>query len=185
MRKRQLLLAGVVFTLAFVCMFDGIPQAQAVQNRIPQQIIVNGQRGEGVYVTAPGGGLQSYTCSNPQQYVTADGSTQGWACYDQAMGVWMLNALPPAQASVPPAVVYQQPAPVVVQPAPAVVYAAPVYPVVVAPAYPSSVVLGAAAIDAAGRIVSAAVAGSRYSRVYYVDHYRYGVGHVRGRGHWR
>src|SRR5262249_12800575 len=162
-------------------------QVQTAQNRVPQQVVINGQTVNAVSVVAEGGGSQTYRCLNPQQYSTLDGASQGWACYDQATGVWLLNALPPAQAQVPPpppvqraplpvpqaappavtypqqpsvvyqqppvvvyqppvvyqpaTVVYQQPA-VVYQPAP-VVYTTPVYPspVVVAPAYPSSVVL--------------------------------------------
>jgi hypothetical protein len=197
-------------------------QVQTAQNRVPQQVVINGQTVNAVSVVAEGGGLQTYRCLNPQQYSTLDGASQGWACYDQATGVWLLNSLPPAQAQVPapqppvqqppvqraplpvpqaappavtypqqpsvvyqqpPVVVYQQPAvvyqpatvvyqqpAVVYQPAP-VVYTTAVYPspVVVAPAYPSSVVLGAAAIGAAGRIISAAVYG--HPRVAYVGPY--------------
>jgi len=206
-------------------------QVQTAQNRVPQQVVINGQTVNAVSVVAEGGGLQTYRCLNPQQYSTFDGASQGWACYDQATGVWLLNALPPAQAQVPPvqpqvqqppvqraplpvpqpqtapptvtypqqpAIVYQQPpvvvyqqpavvyqpAPVVYQPAPVVyqqpavvyqsapvVYTTPVYPrpVVVEPAYPASVVLGAAAINAAGRIISAAVYG--HPHVAYVAPY--------------
>ena len=177
--------AGLVLTLSV----PGFAQAVSVQNRIPQQVIINGQRANGVFVSAGNGGLQSFTCPNPQQYVTPDGASQGWACFDQATGVWLLNALPPSSQSVqvvpapvvqqPPTVIYQAPPTVIYQqPVPAtVIYTTPA-PVVVAPAYPSSVVLGVAAINATGRIVSAAVRGSRYDRVYYVD---YG----RGRGHRR
>jgi len=198
-------------------------QVQTAQNRVSQQVAINGQTVNAVSVVAEGGGLQTYRCVNPQQYSTLDGASQGWACYDQATGVWLLNALPPTQAQVPapqpqvqqppvqraplpvpqaappavtypqqPSVVYQQPPvvvyqqpPVVYQPAPVVyqqpavvyqpatvVYTTPVYPrpVVVAPAYPSSVVLGAAAIGAAGRIISAAIYGGG-PRVAYVGPY--------------
>jgi hypothetical protein len=157
---------------------------QAAQNRIPQQITINGQPANGAYVSAPAGGLQSFTCSAPQQYATPDGASQGWACYEQATGVWLLNALPPAQAQAAPApvpqqptviypqppatVIYQQPAPTVVYTTP--VYRTPVYPVVVAPAYPPSVILGAAAINAAGRIAAAAIAGSHYPHAVYYGH---------------
>ena len=172
---------------------QGFAQAPAPSTRIPHQIVINGQRQNGVYVTAPDGGLQSFTCDNPQQFVTPDGGTQGWACYEQSTGTWLLNAVPPAQTqaapapvpgpSQPPAVVYQQPA-VVYQQAPVVVYQTPPvvyysypyypryprYPVYIQPVYRPSVVLGAAAINAAGRIVSAAIRpgyGPGYGRVYY------------------
>ena len=188
MRNRSLTL-GMGVILILVSATVGFSQAQATQNRIPQQVIINGQSVTAAYVTTPSGGIQSFTCSTPQQYVTPDGATQGWACYEQATGVWLLNALPPAQAQAQPApapaplpapqqptVIYQQPAPTVVYTAP--IYRAPAYPVVVAPAYPPSVVIGAAAINAFGRIASAAIVGSHYSRPYYVRGYGYPL--VRG-----
>jgi len=61
----------------------------------------------------------------------------------------------------PPTVIYQQPYPATV------VYTTPA-PVIVAPVYRPAVVLGAAAINATGRIVSAAILSSRYPRVYEV-----------------
>jgi len=123
-----------------------VPQAQ---NRIPQQIVINGQTVNGASVITASGQIQSYTCSAPQHYTTSDGRSQGWACYEETTGVWLVNALPPAQAqaapaplpapipaqSVPqavpqqPSVIYQQPpvyrpAPVYQAP-PAVVYQQP------------------------------------------------------------
>lgn len=197
-------------------------QAQTTQNRIPQQVSINGQMVNGAYVTTASGQLQGYTCPTPQPYKTADGSSQGWACYEQTTGVWLLNAAAPPQAPVntapvpvappppvypqaappavypqipptvvyqppvyqapptvvyqtpqvvyaPPPVIYQQPATVIYQqPAPTtVVYTSP-RPVIVEPAYPSSVILGKAAIDAAGRIASAAILNSHHSYPYYV-----------------
>src|SRR5262245_1326017 len=97
-------------------------QVQAAQNRIPQQITINGQLVNGAYVTAPGGQLQSFSCATPQHYTTADGSSQGWACYEQSTGVWLLNAVAPAQPQAVPA-----PAPV---PAP-VPYPVPQQPTVI------------------------------------------------------
>jgi hypothetical protein len=118
----------------------GFSQVQAAQNRIPQQIIINGQMANGAHVTTAEGQIQSFTCPAPQHYTTADGSSQGWACYEQTTGVWLLNAVPPSRAQVHPApapappsvpqvipqqppVVYQQAPPVVVyQTPPAVIY---------------------------------------------------------------
>jgi len=171
-----------VLVLLFVGVVDGFSQVQAVQSRIPQQVVVNGQSVTGEYVVGAGGGFQNFSCPNPQQYTTADGSSQGWACYEQSSGTWLLNALPPVQAQVqqptvvypqqqPPVIYSQQPTVIYSQPAPTIIYTVPVYParpVVVAPAYPSSVVLETAAINATGRIVSAAIIGSRTPRVYYV-----------------
>jgi hypothetical protein len=162
----------LTIVLALALSAQAFAQAQpAVQNRIQQQVIINGQNANGAYVTATNGRMQTFTCSNPQQYVTPDTATQGWACFDQATGVWLLNAVPPAPQPVqaapapapPPAVIYQQPA--------TVIYTTPA-PVVLAPAYPPGVVLGSAVINATGRIVSAALL-SRYPRVYYVGPGRY------------
>jgi hypothetical protein len=185
MRSGKALLISASAVLVVLLAAQGFAQAPAPSTRIPHQIVINGQRQNGVYVTAPGGGLQSFTCDNPQQFVTPDGATQGWACYEQATGTWLLNALPPAQAqaapapvpvpSQPPAVVYQAP-PTVYQAPPVIVYQTPpaVYysygyprPVYVAPVYRPSVVLGAAAINAAGRIAAAAIHPYPYGRVYY------------------
>ena len=187
MKNGRLFLGIGVILILTVSATAGFSQVQG--NRIPQQIMINGQTVNGAYVTAPAGGIQSFTCSAPQQYVTPDGSAQGWACYEQATGVWLLNAVPPAQAQaappapapVPapqqPAVIYQQAPATVIYPAP--VYAAPVY---VVPAYPPSVVIGAAAINAFGRIASAAIVNSHYSRPYVVHGY---YGHGVPRGHRR
>jgi hypothetical protein len=186
--SNRLTWASLTIVLALALSASAFAQTQPVQSRIPQQVIINGQRVNGAHVVAANGGMQSFTCSNPQQYATPDGSMQGWACFDQATGVWLLNAVPPSpQATTPPApapvpqgaplpaqppaVVYQQPTVIYQQPYPAtVVYPAPVIypaPVVVAPAYPPGVVLGAAAIGATGRIVSAALLGPRFGGFYY------------------
>jgi len=173
---RSFLRIGLVLILTFVIASTGFSQVPApqtappVQNRIPQQIIINGQTVNGAYVPAANGGMQAYTCPSPQEYVTPDGAARGWACFDSTTNVWLLNALPPAQAAqtappppVPqPPIVYQQQAPppiVYTQPA-TVIYTQPAYSVVVAPAYPPSVILGAAAINAFGRIASAAIFSS-------------------------
>src|SRR5882672_7618124 len=103
---------------------DGFSQGQAAQNRIPQQVVINGQMVNGAFVTTAGGQLQSYTCATPQHYATADSTSQGWACYEQTTGVWLLNSLPPAQAQAAPApqpVPQQQPVPKQ-QPPPPVIY---------------------------------------------------------------
>src|SRR5204862_196526 len=69
-----------------------------VTNRIPQQIVINGQTGNGAYVLTPAGSIQNYTCSTPQTYSTPDGATHGWACLESATGTWLLGALPPQAA---------------------------------------------------------------------------------------
>ena len=103
---------------------EGFSQAQAAQNRIAQQVVINGQMASGAYVTA-GGQIQSYTCPMPQRYTTADGSSQGWACYEQTTGVWLLNALPPAQTEAPAPVPVPAPTPQPVPQQPPVIYQQP------------------------------------------------------------
>ena len=198
---RSYMRIGLVLTVALATVGSGFSQAPApqaappAQNRIPQQIIINGQAVNGAWVQAANGGMQAYTCPNPEQYATADGASHGWACYDAASTTWLLNALPPAQAaqtapqsvpapppaappaappvaSAPPAtVVYQAPPVVYTQPA-TVVYG-PGYPVVYAPAYPPGVILGAAAITAFGRIAAAGIYSSHgFYYPYYVRGWR-------------
>src|SRR5215471_21605664 len=132
---------ALILTIAAVSTgFSQVPAAQPapqVQNRIPQQIIINGLTVNGAYVPAANGGMQSYTCPSPQEYVTPDGASRGWACFDSATNVWLLNALPPAQAAqtappppVPqPPIVYQQQAP------PPIVYTQPATVIYTQPAY--------------------------------------------------
>jgi len=127
---------------------QGYSQAQPVQNRIPQPIMINGQSANGAYVQTAAGGMQSYKCPNPQAYNTPDGASSGWACYDQSTATYLLNALPPAppqtqqvQAQPQPQTlpdpatgqqaqvqVQQQPTVIYQQPNPAVVYAPAPYP---------------------------------------------------------
>src|SRR6266568_525183 len=108
-------------------------------------------------------------CPAPQLYVTSDGASQGWACYEQSTGVWLLNALPPAQApqpqaqppvqtpqpqvqlppppaQAPPAQPQAQP-PAIIYPqqAPAVIYQQPPTIIYTAPAYPAPAVVVAPA----------------------------------------
>ena len=156
--KRLFLLAAITILVAGWTS----PSPAEAQSRIGQQIKINGLTANGAYVSAPGGAIQSFTCDGPQQYTTPDGVGQGRACYESTTGMWLLNALPPAPAQPqvvyqPQAVVYPTPT-VVYRPSPVVVYPALVRPVVVAPAYPPSVVLGVAAIGATSRIVGAAIA---------------------------
>jgi len=179
--KRKFFLGMTAFLVLVSCVSEGFSQVLIGGSRILQTIVINGQQVPGAYVTAAGGGVQSFTCQAPQPYVTPDGASQGWACYEAASGVWLLNALPPNQTQVVSApvavpqstVIYQQaPATVIYQEPPVVVYRERVHPVVVRPAYPPSVVLGAAAINAAGRIASAAIVNSHHPEEHhYAEHH--------------
>src|SRR5437588_6288947 len=115
--KEKLFVGIGAALLLSLCVSEGFSQVPAVQNRIPQQIVINGQQVAGAYVMAPEGGVESFSCPAPQPYMTPDGASQGWACYEPATGVWLLNAVPPAQSQVAPAPLPQQPA-VIYQQAP-------------------------------------------------------------------
>ena len=80
MRVGRWLLISFATLFVVLSAVEGFSQAQTPSTRIPQQIVINGQRMNGAYVTAQGGGLQSFTCDNPQQFVTPAGASQGWAC---------------------------------------------------------------------------------------------------------
>jgi len=186
MRSKPVLVSAVLAGFLTIGSISTVfAQAPVSQNRIAQQVTISGLRVDAAYVMAPGGGVQSYSCPGPQQYVTPDGASQGWACFDPTTNVWLLSALPPQQQAPAPApapvviqqvvqqpvyaqpVIYQypvvQPA-VIYRPPPQIVYSAPVYaaPVYAAPVYSSSAIIGASVINAAGRIAAAAIATSGY-----------------------
>jgi hypothetical protein len=192
--KSILISAGLVVTLTIGTISPSFAQAPVAQSRIAQQVMIGGLRVDAATVIAPGGGIQSYSCPGPQQYVTPDGASQGWACFDPITNVWLLSALPPQQEApapvqapppvvlqqvvqqpvYPPVVIYQYPVvqPAIVYQAPArVVYASPVYAAPVS----SSAVIGASVISAAGWIASAVIANSGhnyYRGPIYVGHGR-------------
>ena len=103
--------SGLVLAVIVATGNLGFSQAQPVQPRIPQQVIVNGRTANGAYVRNASGGLQTFKCANPQPYATPDGAANGWACYDQASATYLLNALPPAASPAPAAVPDPVPAP--------------------------------------------------------------------------
>jgi len=178
MRRNSILIsASLVASLTIGTISPAFAQAPVGQNRIAQQVVIGGLRVDAATVIAAGGGIQSYSCPGPQQYVTPDGSSQGWACFDPITNVWLLSALPPQQQAPPPV---QPPPPVVVQQViqqpvyqPAVIYQYPVVQptvvyrapsrVVYAPPVSSSAIVGAAAITAAGWIASAVIANSGHN----------------------
>jgi hypothetical protein len=100
------------------------------QQRIGEAIQVSGQPAQGVLLIE-NGGIVGSTCPSPQQYVTANQSESGWACFEQTSGMWLLHAQPPSQN----APVYQQ-APLPVYVPPAVVSTYGYYPYVPYDYYP-------------------------------------------------
>jgi len=91
-------IAFAVIVSVLVCFHSAL--AQAPQERITQSIIVNGQQAQGVLVVE-NGTIQSQTCPAPQQYVPADQSSTGWACFEPSTGMWLLHAQPPVGATPP------------------------------------------------------------------------------------
>src|SRR5262249_58699847 len=59
-------------------------------------------------IVVQNGTVQTYTCPFPQQYVTVDQSSSGWAC-EQTTRMWLLHALPPQTVRPPTAYTYQEP----------------------------------------------------------------------------
>lgn len=122
--NRACTLAATLAALLTLPAATGFSQVQAEQNRIPQQIVISGLTVNAASVIASTGQAQGFTCSSPQHYTTLDGRSQGWACYEETTGVWLMNAVPPVQAAPAPVPVQQ---PVAQSPAP-VYRQAPVYP---------------------------------------------------------
>jgi len=83
----------------------------AGEHRIIEPITVNGQSAVGVMVLQ-NGMTQTYSCDSPQPYVTAQ-SERGWACFEQATGMWLLHSQPPldiaAEPQQSPTVIYGEP----------------------------------------------------------------------------
>jgi len=95
--RRKLIFSAII---ALVVFFPTLLAQSATpdQQQIAESITINGQPATGVLVEQNGNVL-TYTCSSPQQYVTADGSESGWACFDQSTGMWILRAQPPSQSA--------------------------------------------------------------------------------------
>src|SRR5262245_64652230 len=82
-----------LIVVILVCPFSAPAQVTPVgQQRFIQPIIINGQQSQGVLVVE-NGTVQTTRCSYPQSYVTVDQSSSGWACFEQATGMWLLHAL--------------------------------------------------------------------------------------------
>jgi hypothetical protein len=184
MRHRGVFLGIVVAATLVLYPSAAFSQAQLTSTRIPQQVVVNGQLVSGASVTLAGGQVQSFSCPSPQRYSTADGSSQGWACYEHTNGVWLLNALPPAlppqpvpatttvpttsspptysPRRSPPPVTYQPSPPVIYGAPPVVIYTQPAPPVVIYRQPPPFFVISGAAIEAARRLSRDFIAYSAY-----------------------
>src|SRR6266516_272560 len=113
--RRKFILSVIIAALVIFHPSVFAQSSTAGQPRIVQSITVNGQPAQGALVVQ-NGTVQTYSCQSPEPYVTADQSESGWACFDQATGMWLLHAQPPLQATAPPqpTIVYSQPTPVYV-----------------------------------------------------------------------
>jgi hypothetical protein len=113
MVRKLIFSAGIA---VLVCAYSALAQAQTGRQRIEVPVIINGQQTQGALVIQ-GETVQSFRCKDPQQYVSANQSESGWACFDPSTGVWLLHAEPPLNATVPQqesVIVYRRPAPVYV-----------------------------------------------------------------------
>jgi hypothetical protein len=61
------------------------------QENVEQTLLIKGRGVDGVMIMQ-NGAARSVTCPSPQPYVTADGTSAGWACFDPASGMWLMNA---------------------------------------------------------------------------------------------
>jgi len=88
---RKLLLCVVL--LAALIELSGFAAAIGAprQERDEQSLLIKGRGVDGVLIMQDGV-AQSVTCPSPQPYVTADGTSTGWACLDPATGMWVMNA---------------------------------------------------------------------------------------------
>jgi hypothetical protein len=92
--------------VSLVLGFSAPALAQTAETRIPVAVIVQGEQTQGVTVVV-NGAVQTFSCPNPQPYITVNQSSSGWACYDQSSGTWLLQALPPqSNAGYTPATSY-------------------------------------------------------------------------------
>jgi hypothetical protein len=116
--KRKLILSAIILALLTFSPLLLAQSTTADEHRIIEPITVNGQSATGVLVVK-NGTTQTYGCDYPQPYVTAQ-SERGWACYEEATGMWLLHAQPPSdiaavapqQPQESPTVIYSEPNPV-------------------------------------------------------------------------
>ena len=88
---RKLLL--YVFLVAALTGLSGFAFAigGSSQERVEQTLLIKGRGVDGVMIMQDGA-AQRVSCPSPQPYVTADGTSTGWACFDPATGTWLMNA---------------------------------------------------------------------------------------------
>jgi hypothetical protein len=127
--RRELILFTIIGALVILSPTLLAQSGTSGQHRIIQPIMINGQSAQGALVIE-NGVVQSYSCQSPQQYVTADQSENGWACFDPSSGLWLLHAQPALSAAVPsteesPNVIYSEPN---TEYLPSYSYAYPYYP---------------------------------------------------------
>jgi uncharacterized membrane protein YgcG len=116
MRKKLIL--AVIIAALLILIPSGLARADGAQ-RIVQSITIDGRPAQGVSVVQDGV-IQTFNCGAPQPYVTADNSDSGWACYEEATGMWLLHAQPTSIGYNAPSTSYV--------PSYSYVYPYPIYP---------------------------------------------------------
>ena len=69
--RRALCLAAGFAAMLMLSTVSGFSRAQT-QNRVPQQVVINGLTVNAATVMTAAGQIQSFTCSSPQHYTAAD-----------------------------------------------------------------------------------------------------------------
>jgi hypothetical protein len=98
-----LLLIAALITLSGSTVAIGAPR----QEHVEQTLLIKGREVDGVMIMQDGV-AQSITCPSPQPYVTADGTSTGWACFDPATEMWLMNAKAQSATGYAQQPVYQE-----------------------------------------------------------------------------
>jgi hypothetical protein len=111
--RSKFILSTVISALVIFLPSVFAQSSAAEEHRIMEPITVNGQQAMGVLVVL-NGTAQGSSCDSPKPYVAANGSESGWACLEQATGMWLLHAQPPsypadAASAQSPTVIYGEP----------------------------------------------------------------------------
>ena len=112
MRRKFILLMIIAALVIFFPSAVFGQSSTGLEQRIGQSILIKGRLEQGVLIVKDGK-IQTPSCNSPEQYVTADQSESGWACFDQPSQTWLTHALPPQAAAgvyeQSPAVIYSEP----------------------------------------------------------------------------
>jgi hypothetical protein len=105
---RKLLLCGLLIVALVGLSGFAVAIGQTRQEQVEQRLLMKGRGVDGVTIMQ-NGVAQSVTCPSPQPYVTGDGTSTGWACFDPASGMWLMNAETQSVPDYTRQPVYQEP----------------------------------------------------------------------------